>query len=275
VGTIVVDGITRELNLSKDLLDVRDLPRIARVAEIPVRASVRAGMPAVEDQGSRGKCTGMGWGAMVAFALIKQGVLLAPSGDFIYYCELDAAGDLPNDVGSTVRNGGMVLVKVGVSSLKFYSFDVDGFPTKPSLSAYGQAALFQAVKIERIPDLVGVRQHLAEGWPVVFGTDLYRSFESIQADGIMPMPTEGELANGPIGAHCMVCVGYENETQDHPITLRNSWGAGFGDAGYVHVPTAFMEKNASDYWTLELMENGVATQCAPSWLSRLLPWHWL
>jgi hypothetical protein len=274
MGTIRVAGQERRLNLKRDRRDERDFLRVPRAVVIPPRASVRAGMPEVWDQGQLGCCTGEGWAAMVAFALGRQGVtaLGTPSVLFIYFNELEAENNLPNDVGSSVRNGGMVLVKKGVCSEKTWPFEPERFAQRPPLNAYAQAALFQAVRIERIPDLTGVRQHLAEGWPVVFGTDLYPSFQSIQRDGIMPMPTEAELANDPAGAHCMVAVGYDNEDPRHPISVRNSWGKDFGDAGYVHIPGAYLERNAGDYWSLELMETGAVTPCGQSWWQRLFGW---
>jgi len=46
-----------------------------------------------------------------------------------------------------------------------------------------------------------------------------------------------------------MAVGYDNAQR--MVTVRNSWGQGWGDKGYFYMPYEFiLSPNASDFWTL-------------------------
>ena len=43
----------------------------------------------------------------------------------------------------------------------------------------------------------------------------------------------------PVGGHAVLAVGYDNEHRRR-FTVRNSWGAGWGDGGYFYLPYAYL-----------------------------------
>jgi hypothetical protein len=65
----------------------------------------------------------------------------------------------------------------------------------------------------------------AEGLPVIFGTQITRSFQEHRGPGPYA-PRSGEF---PLGGHAMYCVSINATTGD--VRLVNSWGRGFGDSG--------------------------------------------
>ncbi len=69
--------------------------------------------------------------------------------------------------------------------------------------------------------------------------------------GNMPMPKSGE---NPIGGHAVLAVGYDNE--DRVFIVRNSWGEGWGDAGYFYMPYAYLldDNLSDDLWTIRLVQ---------------------
>jgi C1A family cysteine protease len=93
---------------------------------------------------------------------------------------------------------------------------------------------------------------LASGYPFVFGFSVYESFEGQQVaqTGHAPMPHTGEKQ---IGGHAVMAVGYEDAHQW--FVVRNSWGAGWGMAGYFTLPYAYLlDSNlADDFWTIRLV----------------------
>jgi C1A family cysteine protease len=66
----------------------------------------------------------------------------------------------------------------------------------------------------------------------------------------MQMPEPNERV---VGGHCVLAVGYDDGASK--IICRNSWGTGFGDAGYFHMPFDFISSSqyASDFWTIKLV----------------------
>uniref|UniRef100_A0A6C0BKZ8 Peptidase C1A papain C-terminal domain-containing protein n=1 Tax=viral metagenome TaxID=1070528 RepID=A0A6C0BKZ8_9ZZZZ len=105
---------------------------------------------------------------------------------------------------------------------------------------------------------------LAAGCPVVFGFDVYSSFDWIGFDGVMKMPQPGETVNG---SHAVCAVGYQG---DHLI-VRNSWGQLWGDHGHFYMPWSFVlnNQNASDFWLIKSVSNStvidqetIETKCA-------------
>jgi C1A family cysteine protease len=94
---------------------------------------------------------------------------------------------------------------------------------------------------------------LASGYPFVFGFTVYESFESnaVAQTGDMPMPKSGEKV---VGGHAVLAVGFDNE--DRVFIVRNSWGDGWGDAGYFYIPYAYLldDNLADDLWTIRLVQ---------------------
>jgi C1A family cysteine protease len=93
---------------------------------------------------------------------------------------------------------------------------------------------------------------LASGYPFVFGFTVYESFESaaVANSGHAPMPAPSERA---IGGHAVMAVGYEDANQW--FLVRNSWGRGWGLAGYFTLPYAYLIQSglSSDFWTIRIV----------------------
>jgi C1A family cysteine protease len=81
---------------------------------------------------------------------------------------------------------------------------------------------------------------------------VYEGFESdkAQATGHIPMPGPQE---GLLGGHALMCCGYKDSVWyagGGYLIVKNSWGTGFGDKGYVFLPYAYGDpKLMSDLWT--------------------------
>jgi C1A family cysteine protease len=66
----------------------------------------------------------------------------------------------------------------------------------------------------------------------------------------MPMPAAGENV---LGGHAVFCAGYQSDATvpgGGSFIIKNSWGTGWGDAGYFYMPFAFVTpQNVTDAWT--------------------------
>lgn len=244
----------RRYTYRPDLPDQRDhyfVPRSLPEAGLPAVVDLRGAMSKVEDQGQLGSCT-----ANAAVALVEY---LDRRGDghyrnysrlFVYYFERVLEGTVGQDAGAFIRDAVKALAKYGVCYETEWPYAVGKFRVKPSAAALRSAATRKAVEYARVnqaaPDLCDA---LAQGLPVEFGFTVYTSFESAEVarTGVVPLPGKAEAA---LGGHAVVIVGYDAAAQT--FLCRNSWGAGWGQAGYFTLPFAYVLDGdlAEDFWVV-------------------------
>lgn len=229
-------------------------------------------LPPVWDQGQLGSCTAHGSSAAYSYDLAKQGgpTGVCPSRLFVYYNTRIIEGTVSEDSGATIADAVKSLNRYGCPPETDWPYDTGRFTVKPPAQAYTDGLLAQAVAYKRVPaDVMSMRACLTAGLPIVIGFTVFDSFESedVARTGVVPMPAAGEQA---LGGHCVLVVGYR---PDGTWIIRNSWGTGWGDAGYAYFPQAYLTDPdlASDFWTVEQVEP--PSKIGPvrvSWWRRLL-----
>ena len=213
-----------------------------KVLHLPSSVDLRNVDSPILDQGQLGSCTGNGIAGCINF-LIKQLV----SRLFIYYNERWIEHTIDQDAGANIRDGIKSVVKWGVPLEALWPYVISMFTIKPSANAYKAAKLDQVIEYVALNSITEIKNCLAEGFPVVFGTTLYESFESpdVASTGIVPEPQADESV---IGGHCMKIVGYDDVKQR--FIVANSWNTSWGDLGYCYIKYSYIEANASDFWTI-------------------------
>jgi C1A family cysteine protease len=176
-----------------------------------------------------------------------------PSRLFIYYNERVIEGTVSSDSGAQIRDGIKTVASQGVCPEPEWPYDITKFTSKPPAKAYKDAATDRAVSYQSlIQDLNQMKGCLASGYPFVFGFTVYESFESLAVanSGHAPMPAPSERA---IGGHAVIAVGYDDSNQW--FLVRNSWGRGWGLAGYFTLPYAYLIQSglSSDFWTIRIV----------------------
>jgi len=248
----------KRLGWVRDLPDFRDrklaLPEAKRT-KLPKKFDLR---PAefkkfpIYDQGELGSCTANAIGAAFHYDQIKQGkVDFCPSRLFLYYNERAMEGSIDTDAGAQIRDGMKSLNKIGICSEALWPYDTSTFTQKPSDACYEKAAETKAVQYAQVPqDLDHLRGCLNEGFPIVFGFMVFKSFMSkeVAETGKMRFPGFFEQL---LGGHAVLCVGYDDD-EKHFI-IRNSWGESWGDNGYFYMPYGYLTNSflANDLWAVK------------------------
>lgn len=236
-----------------DLPDSRDkFLAVARPMVVPASADLRGPlMPAIYDQGDLGSCTANGTAAAFDFERAKQGLaFMSPSRLAIYYGERVIEGDVSDDSGAQIRDGIKVTLG-GVGPESLWPYDVSKFADKPSDAYYAEAVKHKTMTYSRVTQLSYYFKHCIAilGRPIVFGFTVYESFESdaVATSGVMPMPGSREKV---LGGHCVCVVGYDDGRG--AFLCRNSWGTGWGLAGYFWMPYGYaLNPNlADDPWVI-------------------------
>ncbi|MEI8075167.1 MAG: C1 family peptidase [Bacteroidota bacterium] len=244
-----------------DLPDHRDLLYSAPMLvmrKLPAKVDLRAKCPPVYDQGALGSCTANALGGAFQFGQKKQLIPnFIPSRLFIYYNERVLINTILSDSGAYIRDGIKTMNTEGVCNEKDWPYIIPQFTAKPPAALYKKAATNQVLSYMRLNNasLVQLQSCLAEGFPFVFGFTVFESFQSIGKNGIMPMPKPSEKR---LGGHAVMAVGYDDNKK--VFLVRNSWSNVWGDQGYFYMPYAYTTdtNRADDFWTIRLVEKGLA-----------------
>lgn len=221
------------------------------------------------DQGNLGSCVPNGTAAAADFARAKQGLppLHPPSRLFIYWCGR-VVGGYPSseDSGLQIRDGFQALRTYGAPPETDWPYDIGSFAVKPPAKAFADGKLDESVIYGAVSDIDGM---IASGYPVVFGWDVYESFETpggTDATGVMPVPNTS--TEQILGGHCTVLCSTPLDGSDPRVggvhgvkyrLARNSWGHdgswGIPDRpGYYWHPLPAMGE-ASDFWQVTTMSD--------------------
>jgi C1A family cysteine protease len=271
-----------------DKLDRRDFTFTApqKIDQLPPSVDMRKYCSPVRDQGNLGSCTGFAIGSgLREFVMIKntppplpmpapepesclsylmpKGLLKGLKHDptqitvlsplFLYYQERLLEGTINEDSGAEMRDGFVALKQTGISPEDHYPYVIADFDHKPGLSAYTDAPSFKISLYQRIIGLINMKSCLAVGGGLAIGFKVYESFETeeMAQTGRMSMPKANEQL---LGGHAVFCCGYVDDI-DWPgggyLIIKNSWGVGWGDAGFFYLPYAYAEdpEQVSDIWT--------------------------
>ena len=207
----------------------------------------------VKDQGNLGSCTGNAYAALREFLAVNhENRPYEPlSRLYIYYEERLREHTVNQDAGAQMIDGARVLQQMGVPPESLDPYDIATYRQAPSAAAIAAAAGYRVKSFIPLTDLAAVKGALAQGLPVAFGIPVYAGFESVGADGIVPMPKRGEK---PIGGHALVKVGYQDVlTRAGKLSMtrsrfvfKNSWGSSWGDHGYGYLPYAYILRYGFD-----------------------------
>lgn len=249
-----------------DLPDQRDYSYAVSAGvmqTIPPLVDLRPQCPAVYNQGYIGSCTANAIAGALEFDMLKQNPSssFTPSRLFIYYNERSIEGTVGSDSGAYIRDGIKSVASLGDCPESQWTYDGTAasggiFPPnakaaiQPSPPCYTDAVQHKALTYMSIDqNLADMKGCLASGYPFVFGFTVYDSFESQQVaqSGILSMPAAGEAV---AGGHAVLAVGYDDSKS--MFIIRNSWGSGWGLAGYFYMPYAYLLDNnlSDDFWTI-------------------------
>lgn len=230
---------------------------VASRATLPTLVDLRKQCPAVYDQGNLGSCTANAICGAYQFDQMKQKnkTQFVPSRLFLYYNERAMEGTVSSDSGAYISDGITSIANTGICPESQWPYVISKFASKPTTACYTSAKSYKCSSYKQVSgSLQQLKQGLANGYPIVFGMDVYASFESNAASttGIIPMPKKNEQL---LGGHAMLIVGYDDSKQW--FIVRNSWGSSWGALGYCYIPYAYLTNPnmASDFWSLITVSN--------------------
>jgi C1A family cysteine protease len=250
-----VEGI--KFGWKPDNEDHRDYFRVVGIIEeeLPKEVDRTTECPEIYDQRSLGSCTANAINGLFQFNLIKHGFeSFIPSRLFLYFNERRDEGCIAEDSGAMIRTGMKSINKDGVCHETTWPYVESKFKNKPTIKAYIEAKGHQSISYSRVPQtLIDMKSCLAEGFPFVFGFQVFNSMmtKQVATTGKVPMPDPQDV---PQGGHAVMAVGYSDSKGC--FIVRNSWGYNWGIGGYFYLPYEYLTNKelSSDFWTIKLVE---------------------
>jgi C1A family cysteine protease len=175
------------------------------------------------------------------------------------------------DTGAFLRTTMGAMVLFGVPPEEYWPYVIADYEKEPTPFCYAYAQNYQTISYYRLdppgvtkPALLSqIKTNLGAGLPSMFGFTVYNSISQAKTTGKTPYPTKGEKI---AGGHAVVAVGYDDnmkiknlnsgatETKG-ALLIRNSWGTGWGAAGYGWLPYDYILKGlAVDWWSIVKQE---------------------
>ena len=248
-------ALRHKMNLKADPRDEKDVKyafksavsetKIPDVYEIPLKFQ-----SPVKNQGRVGSCASHAAADLVEieFAINKPNRLLPLSELWHYYTvrSPEYFNTFPADSGQYARDMCRVLKDKGIAPEMTWPYDVSKFNDSPPWYANAFAGLYKIKSYHRIYSVADIRKSIALDHPVAVGFKLFQKFLSFKGT-VLPMPEKGERM---VGGHEMIIVGYNKPNKT--LRIKNSWGARWGDSGYVEIPEAYFLLYALDYWSVRV-----------------------
>lgn len=250
-----INGCTKEPIDHRDRAYIPTVSSVEAIKEVDLRPLCYP----IRDQEWLSSCTAFATTALVRHVRKKIGLKdWEPSPLFTYYASRKLQGCPDKNEGVYNRFALQSTIDYGVS-MEFmwpYRNAAGQYWMEPPQNVWKSAERHQTLEYQRIND--SNRNEfltcLNEGYPFIFGIQLYSSFFNTTSNGIVPIPDkENEKC---LGGHCMLAVGYTIKDDKEYIIVQNSWGILWGEEGYGYIPMEYFDSVSSyDFWTIRNIEN--------------------
>lgn len=221
---------------------------------LPNSVSLLKYAPRRLNQGSQGSC--VGWSSSYAARTILQAKMTGEDPNSIAFSPSFLYNQiaLPNCQGTYLSEAMKSLHTVGDLHLTKFKYNEYDCETTPNSSQKQEASQFKIKGYNRLtvagdkykPDLLAIKQNLAQGAPVVIGMMVGGTFmQDMQGEKVW-LPTEADYNQRGFGGHAMCVIGYDDYLEGGAFQIMNSWGPSWGDNGVAWVKYADF-----DYFTKE------------------------
>ena len=241
---VTKDG--RKVNVRPDTLDFRDLMFVPTLVEVPIRIDLdeyrRLEVP-ILDQGREGSCTGFGLATNVNYLLRMRKVTPDRTGasPHMLYQLAKRYDEWPGEdyEGSSARGAMKGWHKHGVCAANLC--DNSTRLSEEALKDAPKRSLGAYFRVNH-KDLVAMHSALAEVGILYATAAVHSGWENVGADGVI------KKTDQIIGGHAFAIVAYDEEG----LWIQNSWGPGWGKAGFARISYDDWLANGSDIWVARL-----------------------
>lgn len=156
--------------------------------------------------------------------------------------------------GTTLSAAGAALADLGQPDEVAWPYDEQRDPWAPTYEPPDDAIVAAAARrlsmgLRLEPSADAIRAAIERDEVVALGIRLFSTWHFLDADARIDVPPPRATA---LGGHAVLVVGFEDGSAigDGVFLVRNSWGAGWGEAGYAYLPYAYVDAHALSAWII-------------------------
>jgi C1A family cysteine protease len=240
----------KKYSVRKDRSDWRDRIYNFKLADLRESVDLRKWASPIENQLHLGSCAGQAVVGAYELLLNKQypDQFVDLSRLFVYYNARLLENTVDEDSGVYLRDAVKAVKQYGVCTELQWPYVIENYKMPPGINSYVEARHRTIKEYRRITNLNQMLDAINADCPVVFGTQVYDSFENLNlGDTVLPMPQDTENI---LGAHAMCMVGYDRPKR--LLLARNSFGVNWCINGYCWIPFDYADDNFMDMWTIDI-----------------------
>lgn len=210
---------------------------------LPARVSLEAFAPSRSHQGRQGSC--VGWASAYAARTILHARATGQNPDQVAFSPAYLYNQihLANCQGAYMLDAMKAMSNTGSLPLSQFQYDERTCSNYPSRSDLQKGQQFRITGYNRLtvgannyqPDLVAIKQHLAQGAPVVIGMMVGGSFMTPMRGQDVWRPSRRDYNMQGFGGHAMCIIGYDDQKEGGAFHIMNSWGDDWGRDGLAWV----------------------------------------
>ncbi len=212
-------------------------------AALPRKVSLQDYAPQPRHQGQQGSC--VGWASAYAAHTILEARTRGQDPDQLAFSPAYLYNQiaLSGCQGAYMLDAMQAMQQNGALPYREFPYNQSTCNNRPASTQLQAGRNFRIKGFNRLtlggnnykPDLMGVKQHLAQGAPVVIGMQVGGTFMSRMLNQRVWRPTRSDYSLGGFSGHAMCVVGYDDDFEGGAFQIMNSWGTDWGDRGFAWV----------------------------------------
>lgn len=252
MAKLAAKQIKRTLDARRDTLDFRDKMYVAALIEVPTHmplSKYKLAKVPVLNQGSEGACTGFGLATVANYLLIKRKVVSerTPVSPRMLYDLARRYDEWPGEsyAGSSARGAMKAWHKHGVCAEDVWPYAPGGANkhglTEARTADARRRPLGAYFRVNHT-DLVALHSALAQVGVLYATATVHAGWEQVGQAGVIP------YSDQVLGGHAFAIVAYNAVG----FWIQNSWGTGWGQAGFACITYDDWLANGTDVWVARL-----------------------
>ncbi len=221
-------------------------------AHVAPATSLRRFCPRAGNQGEQESC--VAWSSAYAAQTIWQAQTthqqpnkIAFSPSFVYN-QLQHGACKP-----VIFSEAMKVLEQGMAPLSSFPYNEKTCAAQPSVQLKTEAERYRISGFQRLTrsdtdmtvDTIAIKQHIAQGIPVLIGALVTDSFSEL-TEPLWEPPADDAVQGG----HAMCIVGYDDKKYGGAFELMNSWGTEWGEKGFAWVRYADFSRYGKEAYAL-------------------------
>jgi hypothetical protein len=206
---------------------------------LPKRVSLEQYAPKRLHQGRQGSC--VGWASAYAARSILEAQTTGRSADQVAFSPAYLYNQiaLQGCQGAYMRNAMQTMQQYGSLPFSEFRYNENSCAQRPSSQQKQAGQRYRIQDYDRLtkggnnlqPDLLSIKQHIAQGYPVVIGMMVGGTFMNGMMGRRLWEPNQRDYGMRGYGGHAMCVIGYNDEYYGGAFQIMNSWGTQWGDNG--------------------------------------------